>query len=118
MVKSGKFPYQKAAEALSRLDFETAQIVAEDFGVTTRTLTNWKERLRTDPILQSAYGTIAAKRVEVLTTRIPKSIEKIIHFLESGTNELDPADPESIKAMISAAETLTELMIVLKRITS
>ena len=115
MPNAGKFPYQKAAEALARLDFEAAPAVAKDFGITTRTLSNWRERLRTDATLQAVYKTIGEKRLNTLVSRLPKSIEKIIDFLESGTTELDPGDPEAIKSMIQAAGTLTELMIILKK---
>lgn len=111
-----KFPYQRAAEALARLDYESGAAVAKSFNVTTRTLTNWRERLEWDEKLRGLYKEIIDRRIEKIIEEIPPTMRKMIRFLDSATEELDPADPDSVRAIIQAAESMVELLMILKRI--
>lgn len=109
------FPYQKAAEALYRCDFEPVSIVAHDLGITTRTISNWKERLRNDEELAKIYNDMGKRRLATVTSRIPNTINDILAFITSSTKELDPADPESLKSITSSLSTLMEVLIILQR---
>ena len=112
-----RFPYEKAAQALAKADYASVQSVAEEFGVTTRTVTNWKDRRETDPVLKAAYLAVKAEYAKTIASKIPHTVEKIIGFIDSAIEELDPSDPDCVRAMMSAAGELTELMIIMKRMT-
>lgn len=114
-TKLKSFPYALAAEAIARSDFENNEQVARELGISRRTLQRYRERLAHDPKLQAYYDRISSVRVGTVARRIPTSIEKLLKFIEQGSEELDPADPESIKVIAGATSALVEVMVVLDR---
>jgi len=117
-----EFLYDRAAEALARLDYESPKKIAEDLGVTTRSISEWKKRLQTDPELQKLYKKLVddraariSKALDSTIVRIPRVLEKSLTFLEEACAELDPGEPEAVRAITSAVTSITELLFVLRK---
>lgn len=121
-MKLSRFPYSKAAEVLSRCDFETMESIAKEFEVTTRTIQSWKRRLQVDPELQERYREIVDKRAAIVAQKIggaaegiPGVLQKAIGFINKALEELDPAEPEALRAVMVAVTGLSELLFILKK---
>lgn len=121
-MKISRFPYNKAAEVLHRLDFESLESVAKEFAVTTRTILKWKQRLAVDPELQKRYKMITEARAAIVAQKIggcadaiPKVLTKAIKFIEDATQELDPAEPEALRAVVTAIGGLSELLFIVRK---
>lgn len=117
-----RFPYEKAAEALNRLDYESADDIAADMGVSRRTIFRWKQRLQVDPFLQERYRQIIEQRSAAIansitesTKRIPTVLARSLDFLERSCDELDPSEPEAVRAVTGAISSMSELLFILRK---
>lgn len=121
------FNYLRAAQALSMADFEELEDVAVRFGVTVRAIQYWRKRLEHDEELQQEYRKASdAKIAEIakvvpvqilnVAERIPRSIDRILDFLNTCFDELDPGDPESARVAKECGGMLVELFMVSKKL--
>lgn len=123
------FPYAKAAHALVAADFSEVGKVAEEIGVSPRTIHLWRERLEHDEDLQAEYKKIAeatnteiVKHVPVeimnIAERLPRNLDRLLTFLDTCFEELDPADPESARVGKECGQMYIEIFMISKKLSA
>jgi hypothetical protein len=123
------FPYAKAAHALAAAEFGEVAKVAKEIGVSPRTIHLWRERLEHDEELQSEYNRIVearnseiAKHVPVeimnIAERLPRNLDRLLTFLDTCFEELDPADPESARVGKECGQMYMEIFIISKKLSA
>lgn len=123
------FPYAKAAHALVAADFGEVNKVAKEIGVSPRTIHLWRERLEHDEELKTEYQKIAeatnaeiVKHVPVeivnIAERLPRNLDRLLDFLDTCFQELDPADPESARVGKECGQMYIEIFMISKKLSA
>jgi hypothetical protein len=107
-----QFNYIRAASALVEASLKPDKQVAQSFGVSVRTIEYWRQRLKTDLILQQEYRKMATEKLAQWVSQIPDSLELAIGFVASAARTGDTTSPEMLKAITGAIATLNEVLVV------
>lgn len=108
-----RFPYSRAAEILHLCDWQSIEAVAGATGVSKRTILRWKARLHEDPELYFYYQKFVQERVQHCCERLPAVVLAAIDWVGRACEAQDPSNPDSLKAMSIAIESLTEVLVIL-----
>lgn len=85
--------------------------IAEKYGITTRTIRNYRKKLETDNELSQIF---LKKKTEVEKDwmhSIAPAIRSSIKFLETASREADPKDAQVISSVTSALKVLSEVQM-------
>lgn len=101
--------YDRVASILVEAAFFGEKPTAKRWGITDRTILNYRNRLNED----SELSDIFIRKKEAFETNwadeIPSAIRSAIRFLQTASQQADPADPESIHAVAGALKILAEV---------
>lgn len=81
---------------------------AERYGITDRTLRNWRKRLDTDPKLSEIFRAKKARASEGWADEVPGAIRASVTFLRRAAEEGDPTDPDMVHSVAGAMKLLSE----------
>jgi len=108
---SQSFNMERAAEVLLEAAISGDAQAAKKYGVSPRSLDNWRKRLNTDPIFSEFFQGKKALRDQAWGDKLPAAYNAILQFLEESAKAASNTDPESIKAMTLALKTLSEIRL-------
>lgn len=103
------FNYERAASALVDAIFEGDKKAAEKWDVSTRSIEEWRSRLREDEELEQLFKSKRKAREKTWASEIPEVIRDGLKFIKDATSHGDPGDPEMVKAITSAVKVLTDV---------
>jgi hypothetical protein len=92
------------AEALVYAAYNTDQEAARKYGVTMRTLLNWRKTLEKGAEL-SNFFLVKRKEFNRVTT-IVDTLASTVDFLNRACSEMSPADPVAVQTMIQAFQAV------------
>lgn len=105
------FNCERAAIILVEAAFFGDKPTARKFGVTTRTIQNYRQRLEEDDEL-SAFFTIKKQRFEdEWADELPAAIRASIRFLARAAQEANPMDPNVIHSVAGALKILADVTL-------
>ncbi len=100
--KAGKnFDYERAANVLFSCLLNGIKQAAKDFGVSERTVSNYKARLGEDPYLAYLYTEKKNSYDEELSIRLTKACNSCLDFIERAAQS-DELSPEMIHSVTGA----------------
>jgi hypothetical protein len=97
------------AEALVLAAYHSDPEAAKLFGVTERTIRNWRRALEDDAELSALFQVKRKAFESRLQDGLVDTIEAAIGFVKRGTKVMNPADPVCVDTMVNAAKTLTSI---------
>jgi len=105
-------PYstQKKAAAIVDAAFTTDEEAAEQHGVSRRSIVRWRQEMDQSPELAQSVTAIYKEEIEGRDwlEEATRTVQSAFSFLRRAANELDPSDPDAVKAVSLAIQTLTE----------
>lgn len=104
------YPTRKKAAAIVDAAFTTDQEAAKQHGVSRRSLIRWRQSLDEDPELAQEVTAIYKEEIQGRDwlEEATRTVQNAFSFLRRATNKLDASDPEAVKAVSLAIQTLTE----------
>jgi hypothetical protein len=103
------FNYELAATVLVDAIYRGDEAAAQAYGVSTRSIRRWRERLHTDPRLATFVQTKREVAERNWSDSLAGAIRAGVEFLQRAARELDPANPEAVHAAAGALKILTEI---------
>jgi hypothetical protein len=102
------FNYERAATIPAEAQFLSDDQVAEQWGITTRTIRNYRERVVND----SELSDIFLKKISAIgadwAQEMPEVLRAQLRFLKRAADEANPKDPETIHAIAGAYKLVFE----------
>lgn len=103
--------FEKAAKVLVEASYTSDNKAANKYGVTPRTIRNYRTRLDEDENFAEVFLKLKKEADRYWLMGVPEAIEKGVKFLDRAFDELDPADPSAITAVTNAIKTLEEIKL-------
>jgi transposase-like protein len=111
-LKCACMPYEatEKAKLLVEAALKTDTEVAETHGVARRSLYRWREQLHDNPDLQRAVYERweELKAADSWAEDATRTIRKAQSFIRTATEDLDPSDPEALRAVTEALQALVD----------
>lgn len=104
-----KLDYDRVALILVEAAFFGEKKTAQRWGITDRTILNYRNKLSEDSALSDIFVLKKASFESDWASEIPASIRAGIRFLGEAANTADPASPEAIHAVAGAVKILAEV---------
>ncbi len=102
----------RAALILAEASFSTDKAIAETFGCSVRTISNYRKLLETDKELQKEYRLALYNKTKEWTTLIPSTMKSAIEFVQRSLSELNPASSDSLDSVVNTMQILSEIEIM------
>lgn len=102
----------RAALILAEASFSTDKTIAETFGCSTRTISNYRKLLETDKELQREYRLALYNKSKEWTKQIPSTMKKGIEFIQRSLDSLSPASSDSLDSVVNVMQILSEIEIM------
>jgi hypothetical protein len=87
--------------------------VAQEYGVSRRSIQRWRSIITKDP--EGELATSVAKKKEAVegdwAAKIPTAIESCLDFIEKAAREGDPKDPDLLRSVAGALKMVSEVQI-------
>ena len=101
---------EKKAAVLVDASFVADREAADQHGVHRSTIVRWRSEMDEDPELAVAYAKIYREEVQGQDwlQDATETVQNAFSFLREAAGELDPRDPEAVKAVAMAVQTVTE----------
>ncbi|MBD2462267.1 helix-turn-helix domain-containing protein [Oscillatoria sp. FACHB-1407] len=107
-----RFNVVRAASALVEATLKTDKQVSIEFGVSIRTIEQWRSRLKVDEELQREFRRMANEKLSQWVGEIPNSLELAIGFIASAARTGDTTNPDMVKAITGAIATLNDVFVI------
>ena len=104
-----RLDYEKAAVILVEAAYYGDAKTAERWGITDRTIQNYRGRLDSDPELSSYFALKKAAFENEWANEIPAAIRSALRFIVRAGELADPKNPEAIHAVAGALKIVTEV---------
>jgi tyrosyl-tRNA synthetase len=101
---------EKKAAVLVDASFVADREAAADHGVHRSTIVRWRAKMDEDPELAEAYAKMYREEVkgQDWLQDATETVQQAFSFLRRAADELDAGDPEAVKAVAMAVQTVTE----------
>jgi hypothetical protein len=106
---SRELDYDRAASILVEAAYYGEKATAAKWGITDRTILNYRNRLEQDSKLSDIFALKKGEFESDWANEIPEAIRSAVRFLKRASNEADPKDPESIHAVAGALKIMAEV---------
>lgn len=106
---SRSFNYERAAGALVDAIFMGDKAAADKWDVSTRSIEEWRSRLKDDNDLLALFKSKKHAREKTWASEIPEVIQNGLKFISEATRSSDPADPEAVKVISGALKILMDI---------
>ena len=107
--KAGKnFDYERAANVLLSCLLNGVKQAAKDFGISERTVSNYKVKLSQDPYLAHLYLQRKNAYDAELSTRLTKACNSCLDFIERAAQS-DEMTPEMIHSVVGALKISADI---------
>jgi transposase-like protein len=90
---------------ISRDDRKTA----ERYGITDRTLRNWRKQLETDAELSALFREKKSRASEGWANEVPGALRAAVGFIRTAAEKGDPTDPAMLHSVAGAMKLLSEV---------
>lgn len=107
----GGFDYDRAAMILTEAAYRGDQETARRWGISERTIYNYRKRVETDEKLAELFAAKKAAFERGWADELPASIRAAIEFLKRASQQADQRDPSVIHAIAGALKIQTEVAI-------
>jgi predicted transcriptional regulator len=107
-----KFKPELAAAALVEAAYTTDKEAAKKYGVTERTIRNWKKRLDNDPVFSRIFQDKRAQFEKSWADEAPDALKAGIQFLKKAAQQADPKKPDVIHSVAGAVKIIFEVLAV------
>lgn len=104
-----KLDYDRVALILVEAAFFGEKQTAQRWGITDRTILNYRNRLSEDSVLSDIFALKKETFEAEWASEIPASIRAGIHFLGEAAKRANPTDPDTIHAIAGAVKILAEV---------
>lgn len=106
----------KKAAVLVDASFVSDSEAAEQHGVSRSSVVRWRGQMDEDPDLAEAYCELYQEEVQGQDwlEDATRTVQQAFSFLRRAADELDAGDPEAVKAVSMAVQTLTEAKMAAK----
>lgn len=101
--------YDRVASILVEAAFFGEMTTAKRWGITNRTIVNYRARLGEDSELSNIFQLKKAAFESDWASEIPSAIRAGIRFLGEAAQQADPSNPEAIHAVAGAVKILAEV---------
>jgi hypothetical protein len=108
------FNQDRAAKALVDAILMGDQEAAKKYGVSLRTIENWRSRLDTDESFAAFFQDLRQAKDENWAVELPAALSSCINFLKEAGQLANRTDPDAIAAISSAADTLADIAMTQK----
>lgn len=99
---------ERIAEVLVAAFLNGDRKTAERYGVTDRTLRNWRKLLDSEPKLSELFRAKKAQASEGWANEVPGAIRSAVTFLRRAAEEGDCRDPNMVHSIAGAMKLLSE----------
>ena len=110
-----KFKPKLAAAALVEAAYSSDREAAKKYGVTERTIRNWKKRLNNDPAFSSIFQKKKQEFESTWADEAPEALKAGIEFLKHAAQQakkVSSSKPELIHAVAGSTKILFEILAV------
>lgn len=104
-----KLDYDRAASILVEAAYYGEQVTAARWGVTDRTILNYRNRLDEDKELSDIFALKKAAFENEWAKEIPAAIRSALRFIVRAGEEANPKDPTAIFAIAGALKIVAEI---------
>lgn len=104
-----RLDYERAATILVEAVYYGDIKTAERWGVTERTIQNYRSKLDGDPELSGFFALKKAAFESEWANEVPAAIRSALRFIVRAGEEADPKNPEAIHAMAGALKIVAEV---------
>lgn len=104
-----KLDYDRVALILVEAAFFGEKQTASRWGITDRTILNYRNKLSEDSALSDIFALKKASFESEWASEIPASIRAGIRFLGEAARKANPTDPDTIHAIAGAVKILAEV---------
>jgi hypothetical protein len=87
---------------------------AQKWGVSLRSICNWRDNLENDEKLRNLMQLYRQKQTEKWLEDIPIALSGIIRFVNEATHELSPSKAEDLIAVVTALEAIADVKMTEK----
>ncbi|MCE5419172.1 MAG: hypothetical protein JJ713_00050 [Acidithiobacillus sp.] len=101
--------YDFAATVLVECLYSDDAKIAHRYGITVRTIQNYRARMRKDARLSQIFAAKKAAFEREWASELAPAIREAIKFLQQAARSADPGDPEAIHAVAGALKILSEV---------
>jgi transposase-like protein len=106
--------YDRAAAVLLAAAYTTDQMAARRFGVTVRSIRNWRNKLSTDSEFSSFFHTKKRTHDEAWAETLPIALRQSVEFIAAASREAQTQkaallDPDVISALAGAMKLCAEV---------
>lgn len=99
---------ERIAEILVAAFLDGDRKASERYGITDRTLRNWRKLLDTEPKLSELFRAKKAQASEGWANEVPGAIRSAVTFLRRAAEEGDPTCPDMVHSIAGAMKLLSE----------
>ncbi len=108
------FNEELAARVLIEASISGDKVAAQKYDVEERTVRNYRARLETDPHFSAFFRLKQKETQDAWVSGLTPAIMAGIDFLQRAAQNLEPKDPEAVKAVTESVRVLSELAITTK----
>jgi hypothetical protein len=105
------FNQDLAAAVLLEAVFSTDAVACEKYGITVRTLCNYRKRLHTDSNFADFFRTKKEAFDLAWVNEMPIALRKAIRFIARATEVADPRNPAVIERIAGAIKIIAEVQM-------
>lgn len=105
------FNHELAATVLVEAIYIGDRQAAQKYGVSERTIRNWRKRLADDPHFAAFFQHKKSASERDWGADLIPAIRASIEFVQRAARELDTANPEAVHAVAGALKILTEVAL-------
>jgi primosomal protein N'' len=105
-----QYSIEKKAAVLVDASFVADREAADQHGVHRSTIVRWRAKMDEDPELAEAYAEMYREEVQDQDwlQDATETVQQAFSFLRRAADELDAGDPDAVKAVAMAVQTVTE----------
>lgn len=108
---ANSFHHEKAAVILAESSLYGDKSTAEKWGITTKTIRNYRARLTVNSQLSLIFQLKKQQLESTWAAELPLALKAGIDFLKRASQSADPNDSEAVKAITQSIKVLTEVMM-------
>lgn len=106
-----KVDTERAAEILVQSIYRSDKEVAHEFGISVRTIPNYRKRMKEDESLAIAFREKRQLVESQWADKLGGAILEAIEFIKRASKESDPKDPEALHAVTGSLKILAQIDI-------
>lgn len=105
------FNYELASTVLVEAAYQGDKVTAKKYGITERTIRNYRKRLDEDKRLSAFFQDKKERMEQRWADELPGAIRAAINYLQGAAQDADRRNPDAIHAVAGALKILSDVAL-------